>query len=224
MNLFLTSNIGGIKKVDGKKIADLFSNENNFLDELKNSLKDYKKFVLVASNPHGIEQNSFYLELDKEALNMSGLYFDEYVVLDDRNKNKVEETLKDASLIFLCGGDTYVQNMFFNEIDLKKYISNIDASIVGISAGSINSADVVFNSPEKKEDLEHPCILSGLSLTNLNIEPHFELNNTNEIQVNAIMEESYNRVIYGIPDGSYIKNNKFFGRCYKVFEGKIEEA
>lgn len=85
MNLFLTSNIGGIKKEDGKKVATQFSNSNSFVDILKNSIKNNKKFVLVCSNPDSIEQNSQYLELDIKALNMSGITFDEYIVLDNRN-------------------------------------------------------------------------------------------------------------------------------------------
>ena len=62
------------------------------------------------------EQNDKFLEMDIEALKLSGLYFDEYLILDNRNKTKIPEVLKDSSLIFLCGGNTYIQNQFFNEI------------------------------------------------------------------------------------------------------------
>lgn len=49
IDVFLTSDIGGIKKENGEKIAESFSNENKFLDNLKKSIKDNKKFVLVCS-------------------------------------------------------------------------------------------------------------------------------------------------------------------------------
>ena len=137
MVLFLTSNIGGIKKEKEKKTPTKFYSKNQFLLNMKKSLKSNKKFILIASNPFNFEQNDQFLEMDIEASKLSGLSFDEYLILDNRNKTKISEVLKDSSLIFLCGGNTYIQNQFFNEINLKKYIKELDATIVGISAGAI---------------------------------------------------------------------------------------
>ncbi len=223
MVLFLTSNIGGIKKENEIKVPIEFYSKNDFLLNMKKSLKSKKKFVLIASNPFNFEQNDKFLEMDIEALKLSGLYFDKYLILDNRNKSNISEVLNDSSLIFLCGGNTYIQNQFFNEINLKKYLKKLDATIVGISAGSINSANIVFNSPEEDEDLSNPCILEGLSLTKFNVEPHFNINNDNVIQMKSILDESYNRVIYGLPDGSYIKDNRVYGNCYKIYQGSIEK-
>ena len=222
MVLFLTSNIGGIKKENGQKIPVEFYSKNQFLLNMKKSLKNNKKFVLIASNPFNFEQNDKFLEMDIEALKLSNLSFDECLILDNRNKTKVSEVLKDSSLIFLCGGNTYIQNQFFNEIDLKNYIKELDSTIVGISAGAINSADIVFNSPEEDNDLSNPYILVGLGLTEFNIEPHFYIHNDNILQMKSILDESYKRVIYGLPDGSYIVGNKVYGRCYKIYQGNIE--
>lgn len=134
----------------------------------------------------------------------------------------MQGVLKDSSLILLCGGNTYQQNKFFNEIDLKKYLVGIDATVIGISAGSINAADVVYNSPESIEDLNNPYILSGLNLTKINIEPHFDINSDNKIQIESILAESHNRKIYGLPDGSYIKDDTIYGRCYEIYNGEIK--
>ena len=222
MVLFLTSNIGGIKKENGQKIPVEFYSKNQFLLYMKKSVKNNNKFVLIASNPFNFEQNDKFLEMDIEALKLSNLSFDECLILDNRNKTKVSEVLKDSSLIFLCGGNTYIQNQFFNEIDLKNYIKELDSTIVGISAGAINSADIVFNSPEEDNDLSNPYILVGLGLTEFNIEPHFDIHNDNILQMKSILDESYKRVIYGLPDGSYIVGNKVYGRCYKIYQGNIE--
>ena len=222
MVLFLTSNIGGIKKEKEKKIPVEFYSKNQFLLNMKKSLKSNKKFVLIASNPFNFEQNDQFLEMDIEASKLSGLSFDEYLILDNRNKTKISEVLKDSSLIFLCGGNTYIQNQFFNEINLKKYIKELDATIVGISAGAINCAEEVFNSPEEEDDLSNSSILVGLGLTEFNIEPHFDINNDNTIQNKAVLNESYKRVLYGLPDGSYINDNKVFGKCYRIYQGNVE--
>lgn len=180
MVLFLTSNIGGVKKENGNKIPVKFFEENNFLNNLKKYLKNNRKFVLIASDPTKYEQNDLFLNIDKDALLLSGIEFKEYIVLDNRNKDNVKELLANADLIFLCGGNTLIQNTFFNDIELNKYLNNTDSTIVGISAGSINAAKNVFNSPECEEDLIHSPYLNGLNLTNINIEPHFKLDGADD--------------------------------------------
>lgn len=222
MNLFLTSNIGGIKKENGIKSATKFFEENQFLLNLKQSLKNTNKFVLIASNPEDIEKNDNYLKLEIEAFNLSGISFKEYLILDNRTKQNISQILKYSSLIFLSGGDTYTQNQFFNEINLKEHLKGLDCVVVGISAGSINCAKDVFNSPEEEQDLIKPMYFEGLGLTDINIEPHFDIKGENELQRKYIIEESFNRTLYGLPDGSYIKDNIIYGECYKIENGKIE--
>lgn len=222
MRLFLASNIGGIKKENGKKVPVSFFENNNFLKNMKESINDYNKFVIIASDVDNYEQNDYYLKLDMDVLAMSGINFKENVVLDNRNKDDIANVLKNSSLIFLSGGDTLKQNIFFNEINLKEYIKNIDACVVGISAGAINSAKIVFNSPEEEKDLTNPSILEGLGLTTINVEPHFDCDKISKIQMDAILKESNNRVIYGLPDKSYIFNNKVYGKCYRVYKENIE--
>ena len=222
MRLFLASNIGGIKKENGKKIPVKFFEDNKFLKNMKESIKDCNKFVIIASDPDNYELNDNYLKLDTEILALSGLQFKESVVLDNRNKEDIGNILKNSSLIFLSGGNTFRQNMFLNAINLKDYIKETDACIVGISAGAINSAEIVFSSPENEEDLTRSTILKGLDLTTINIEPHFDLDNPNKIQMDSIIKESNNRIIYGLPDKSYIFNNKIYGKCYRIYKGNIE--
>ena len=177
MNLFLTSNIGGVKKENGNKIPIKFFEKNDFLKNLKKNIKKYEKFVLIASDPDNYEKNDLFLQMDIEALQLSGMTFEKYVVLDGRSKENITEVLMNSNLIFLCGGNTLTQNKFFNNIKLKEYLKDIDSVIVGISAGSINSALNVYNSPECVEDLKHSPYLKGLNLTPFNIEPHFVLDN-----------------------------------------------
>ena len=229
MVLFLTSSICSYKNENDVKIPTKLCEQNEFLENLKNNLSNHKKFVLVASNPEDYEKNDMFLKLDIESLKLSGLTFDEYVVLDRRNKDIAFEVLSNSDLIFLSGGDTYTQNKFFNEIGLKRYLENSDSVIVGISAGSINSAADVYNSPESEEDLNNPSHLIGLGLTSINVEPHFVLRDldTKEkvIQRNAILKESFNREIIALTDGAYIieaDGNIFvYGESYKIKNGNI---
>ena len=232
MNLFLASNIGGVKKENGNKIPIKFFEDNEFLKNLKRCIKNNRKFVLVASDSDNYEKNDLFLQMDIEALKLSGLTFEEYLVLDGRGKENITSILKDCDLIFLCGGNTLTQNKFFNSINLKKYLRDIDSVIVGISAGSINSAEDVYNSPESEEELNTSPYLKGLGLTTINIEPHFILENQNgdynkKLQRNAILNESYNRTIIALTDGSYILQTnsecKLYGESYKIKNGIIDK-
>lgn len=230
MILFLASNIGGVKKENGKKYPVRFFEKNSFLNNLKKNLTNTKKFVLVASDPDNYDKNDLFLKMDIEALKLSDLCFDEYLVLDQRNTWDIENVLKDASLIFLSGGNTLLQNKFFNSINLKKYI-NDNSVVIGISAGSINSAKDAYNSPESEEDLNSSPYLHGLELTNINIEPHFSLSNLNDdskkIQMKAILSESNKRILYGLIDGAYIIKTSskcmLYGESYKIQNGIIKK-
>ena len=232
MNLFLASNIGGVKKENGNKIPIKFFENNDFLKNLKETIKNNKKFVLVASDPDNYERNDLFLKMDIEALKLSGLTFEEYFVLDGRAKENITSILKECDLIFLCGGNTLIQNTFFNNIGLKEHLKNIDSVIVGISAGSINAAGNVYNSPESEDDLKNSPYLNGLGLTTINVEPHFMLEDLNNdynknLQRNAILKESYNRAIIALTDGSYIlqtdKEFKLYGESYKIKNGIISK-
>lgn len=229
MKLFLTSNIGGYKKENGEKIPSKFFENNDFLNNLKKHLNDTRKFVLIASDPSDYERNELFLQIDIEALKLSDLKFEEYLLLDGRNKENIVSILKDSDLIFLSGGDTYKQNIFFDDLNLKEYLKNIHAVIVGISAGSINSADNVYNSPECEEDLKCPSCFKGLGLTTINIEPHFVLDDlcddNKKIQREEILKESFNRTIIALTDGAYILKNdtecNLYGESYKIKDGII---
>lgn len=80
---FLTSNIGGYKNIGDIKSSDLFFSDNDFLENLKNGLKSNHKFVLIAIDPLDYKKNDMYLNIDKNSLEISGLVFDEYYVLDN---------------------------------------------------------------------------------------------------------------------------------------------
>lgn len=223
-SLFLTSNIWWIKKVDwNKKIPTSFFEKNNFVVNMKWCVESYEKFILVASDPYNYTQNDMFLDLDMKALEFSWLKFRENYILDYRNKDSVYEILKWWSLIFLSWWDTYQQNLFFNDINLKQYLENLDCCIVWISAGSINSANIVFNSPETLDQAKDPCILSWLGLCDINIEPHFYVKKENPFQINSILSESHNRIIYWLPDWTYILNNVIYGECYKIYKWKIKK-
>lgn len=228
MNLFLASNIGGVKKENGNLTPIEFMNNNGFLDNLINVIKSRRKFVLIASDPLNYKKNDFYLEMDIRALKLSGIEFREYQLIDARNKNNIKEILTDCDLIFLSGGDTFTQNKFFNDINLKRYLVDTDSAIVGISAGAINASDDVYNNSKLEDDLNNSCYLKGLGLTKINILPHFILSDYNKkVNHNMIIKDSFKKELIALTENAYIiqnfKNIVLYGEAYRIKNGLIHK-
>ena len=196
----------------------------DILNMEKETEKFYKVFCKKTQSKNGMWEQRFYT--DGKLAPCWGYQIDEtasvvYGVYEHYKYTKSEKFLKDN--LKMCE----------KAIDfLKKYLKDVDSVIVGISAGSINSAGDVYNSPESDEDLNNSPYLKGLGLTTINIEPHFILENLNDdynkkLQRNAIIKESYNRTIIALTDGAYIlqTNNecKLYGESYKIKNGIIDK-
>lgn len=219
--LFLTSKICEKQELDWKLSLSKLSNENGFLDTLKKQIKTQNTFVMLASDPAAYEKNDQFLQLDRQALSLSGLHFQKYLVLDNRNKDRVKTALDQASLVILAWGNTYEQNQFFSAIDLGKHLKSIDCPIVGISAGAMNCGETVINSSEKSKNPDLPLILKGMEISQYTIVPHFQKKKENQNELRLILEASQDTKIYALEDGSYLLNDTIYGRCDLIYQGKI---
>lgn len=229
----LTSDFKNYEKRDGVKIAHPISNENGIVDQLKEVLKDKKKVVYVASDINSTPESvGGYAKIFFDSMKMVDISFQEYYILEGTNVDKAREYIENADLVFLCGGDTYNQHLLFEKIGLKELLLNYSGIVMGQSAGAINMAEHCYNSPEEMEDSE-PIFFDGLGLTNINVEPHFvydssTFNGEEKYQRNAIVNESYNRPIYGQCNGSHVfidENDSatIYGETYLITNGNIEK-
>ncbi len=230
MKLLFTSNTLHYEKEDGIKIPKELDNTNKIVDCIKEFTKDSKTFLFISASHSDFEKVDSYSNLLFEGLKLSGITFDKYLILDDRTKDKVKNYVNESDVIFLSGGSTYEQNCFFNELGLRDLLKDYDNLIIGQSAGSLNLAKDVYNSPEDGDDSE-PIYLEGLNLSELNIDPHFSLeydiNDKNQVyQREHILKESYKRRIYGLCDGSHILEIdgkiQTSGEIYIIENGIIE--
>ena len=225
----LASQVDTYLKIDNKKVVKEISDKNKLITNIKKYLKQNNAILFIASNKNDFEKIDIYSNLLFESLKLSGIIFKEYNVLDNRTINDAQELVEKSDLIFLSGGDTYIQNEFFKEIKLKELLENYNGIIIGQSAGSINMATDVFNSPEQSENSE-PIYFDCLGLTEINIEPHWKnntllFNKDEQYQRKYIIEESKRRDIYAICDGGYIlineDKNEIYGEVYIVRNGEL---
>lgn len=229
MILFLTSDIGTSKKVNGERIPCEFNNTNNFASRLQKHIKNGKNFVFVASNPTTHEINDYYGKLTFDSFNLSGFNFENLQILDARTQNNAEKLIKNADIVLLAGGHTPTQNKFFQEIELGKLLKAHKPVVIGQSAGSLNMAKNVYCSPEE-DDLNQPKYFEGLGLTDINIEPHFDLEafENNQFLKTLLLEDSKTKPFLAITDGSFVfddgKNAVIYGEAYWFSNGNLKQV
>lgn len=231
MILFLTSDIGASKKVNGVRVVDKLNNTNNFIDNLQKYIKSGNNFVFIASSPNTHDITDAYARLTFESFNMSGFAFNNLLVIDGRTKEKVEEYITSADIVFLAGGNTYNQMKFFEDINLSKLLKKYKPIVIGQSAGALNLAAHVYCSPEDPDDLSAPRYFDGLGLTDINIEPHFKSSphfGEWNILEKMLLEDSNKKPFFAITDGSYIiddgEKRVLYGEGYLFKGGKITKV
>ncbi len=228
MTIILTSDLKHYHKDNNGILSNKIDNNNYLVDNIKDNLKSNKGLLFIPSDISDEEKIKIYFKILVDTLKLSDIIFENNYLLTLNNKEKLEEYINNSSLIFLSGGITYTQHLLFEKLNLRELLEGYNGLIIGQSAGSINLAADVYSSPESIEE-EH-IYFKGLGLTDINIEPHFKLNtdtfdSLQMYQRNHILKESYNRNIYGMPDGSYIliKCNDIYvyGEAYLIKCGKI---
>lgn len=203
---------------------------NGFLDELRRALPHPIRCVMITSAPDDTQMTDRMAWEMREIFEHANLTFDHYEVLDRRTQRHATRMVKEANLIILCGGHVPTQNRFLQEIDLRTKLKRYNGTIISISAGSMNCADVVYASPElegETTDTNYLRYITGLGITPINILPHYQVTEHMMIDGGPLREvinhDSYCRPVYCIPDGTYFKINRLHailhGECYLVKHG-----
>ena len=235
MNLILTSCLDLYSKNEaGERIAHNFGNKNGILDLITKLTPKQKNFVFVASVESNYEAMDKYANITFDSFRLT-FPFDNYIILDGRTKEKAKEIIENADLIFLCGGHVPTQNHFFHNINLREIISNTKALIIGGSAGSMNSADIVYAQPEldgESNDPNYKKYIKGLGLTSISILPHFEQRHDYTLDGKNIFKEislpdSVIRPFIAYADGAFIYDNgttqQMFGKAYLFDNGSYQQ-
>ena len=212
---------------------------NGFADELLKAVPRPCRGLAICSDPDNYERTNLFCGSVREGFEVSGVVFSDYQILDRRNQGQAAELVRNVDLIILMGGHVPTQNRFFAEIQLRELLNSYDGVVVGISAGSMNSADVVYAQPELEGEAVSPDyqrFLPGLNLTKTMILPHYQKNKDDTVDGLRIYEEiacsdSMGRKFYVLPDGSYLYipngREELRGEAWLIEDGamrKISEA
>lgn len=233
MTVFLTSSPTG--PLDKSRLVKGFDTKNKLVENLKMRWKENARCLLIASAPAEAAFTDMMRDHMKDAMQISGLSVSEFDAWDDRTQDFSANVLRSYDVVFLGGGHVPTQNAFFQRIHLRETMKMFKGLVVGISAGTMNSADVVYAQPElegESVDPEYQRFLSGLGLTRINVLPHYQMIKDAVLDGQRVFEDityadSMGRCFYALVDGSYIIScggiEIIYGEAYRISDGKIEK-
>ena len=189
--------------------------------------------LFVASSPDEPETNAFYAAGQRALFESAGIEFEDFNILERASGGRAAEWVRRADLMILSGGHVPTQNSFFQDIGLKALLTGFDGVLIGISAGTMNAAEVVYAQPELEGEAVDPNyrrFLPGLGLTRTMVIPHFDGNMSYRLDglrvwADVTFPDSIGRRFYALPDGSYLYLHdgveELRGASWRIENGRI---
>lgn len=235
MILFITSSPSGCPFEAGPKIPVL-DKRNGFVDNLRAVWPQTPPLGLaIAADPDAHEANDEMCRVFLPAFAAAGVPLAGLVPCDGRNSGQIAELLSRCGFVMLCGGHVPTQNLFFGQLGLRELMQNYGGIVMGVSAGSMNCARLVYASPEEAGEAADPDFkrwLNGLALTETRILPHYQFIRGTEVDGQRVediaLADSRKHPFYALEDGSYILSARgretLYGRAWYFADGKMNMA
>lgn len=158
----------------------------------------------------------------------------ELVPCDARNQEEIGTLLPRSGFVMLCGGHVPTQNHFFAQLGLPGLFHNYHGIVLGVSAGSMNTARLVYAAPEEPGEAADPGYcrwLNGLGLTETRILPHYQFIREHILDGQKVediaLADSKKRHFLALPDGSYLMcsdgHEALYGKAWYFADGTLEE-
>lgn len=231
MIVFLTSSPSGPLNVPNyDKVLD---EKNGFVENMKQFWKEEMKGLIIAATPDSFAGNDEMRDFFENAFRNSGVPVAGFDLWDYRSHDISAEELNQYDVIMLGGGHVPTQNHFFDVIHLREKMKNYNGIVLGVSAGTMNSADVVYAQPElpgESVDPNYVRYLEGLGLTNIMVLPHYQMVKDFMLDDRRLFEDitygdSYGKQFLALEDGSYIRiidgETRLYGRAHRITDGRL---
>lgn len=232
MKLFLTSSPSG--PLDKPNDDRLLDESNGFVAYLRDLWKEDMKGIIISADPDNYDGNDEMCEFFYDCFENSGIPVDYFDCLDHRTFDISYKEMHDYDIIMLAGGHVPTQNAYFMELELKEKLQDYEGIIIGISAGTMNCADIVYAQPElpgESYDPEYERFIEGLGLTSIQVCPHYQMVKDMILDGRRLYEDitypdSIDNYFIALVDGSYIvcdeEETRVFGQAYLIHDGNME--
>ena len=233
MTVFLTSSPTG--PLDNSRPVAGVDRKNGLVKNLRRYWPEKARCLMIAADPEDREFNDGLCGDMVRLLGESGFFCSAMDIWDDRSQDISRETLHSYDVVILGGGHVPTQNDFFHRISLRGKLRGFRGLVLGISAGTMNCADVVYAQPElpgESVDPHYVRFLPGLGLTELNILPHYQMVKDWSLDGKRLYEDitfgdSAGRVFLALPDGSYVLVEEgrvtLWGEAYRIADGELRQ-
>ena len=236
MKLFMTSSpMGAYRSTEAPTFKGL-DPSNGLVDELISYWRENSHCLLISAFPDEYTVNDRMRADIERIFRETGLSIEYMDICDRRNGVEIISQLSQYDMVILGGGHVPTEKAFFDEIGLRNALQNWDGIVMGISAGSMNCADMVYAQPEMPGEAVDPSyqkFIRGLGLTDINVLPHYQAVKDDWVDDLRLMEDitypdSYGRTFYAIVDGSYVlqteDRKEIRGEAYRIADGKIHKV
>ena len=233
MKLFLTSSPIGIYRSEKPLNYKGFNPANGMTEELHKFWKDGSRCLLISAFPDEYALNDRMRSDYEGIVRDTGLSLACMDICDLRNGKEKADTLCSYDFVILGGGHVPTENAFFKSIGLTENFRDFQGIVMGISAGTMNCARIVYAQPELPGEAVDPSyerFITGLGLTEYNILPHYNAVKNDVIDGMRLMEDityadSIGHTFYAITDGSYLfqtgERAEIRGEAFRIRNGEI---
>lgn len=210
---------------------------NGFLEQIRRLVPNPSRCVFVSSHPDEPGFGDHCTVCMAQAFENEGLRFEAFDCLDRRNADQAQKLIDRSDWIILGGGHVPTQNAFLNEINMARMLQGYKGLVMGISAGSMNCARIVYSSPEEKGEAVSPGYkryLRGLGLTEVQILPHYymckdALVDGQKVYEDIAMPDSCEgHRFYVFPDGTYLLGSggreTIYGEFFIIENGVLRKV
>ena len=235
MHLFLTSSPCNDDVPAGVELPCIFNEANGFVVNLCDRVPPDAHLVVVAADPLAFEGNDEMADTFAACFEYHGMHLASVDICDARSEGWAEDLIYGSDVIILGGGHVPTENAFMRRIGLRELLEGYEGVVIGISAGSMNCASIVYAQPElpgEAVDPDYQRYLSGLGLTDINVLPHYQKVKDYMLDDMRLYEDitygdSFDNCFIAIVDGSYVLAEDgasvLFGEGYCIENGEIEQ-
>lgn len=234
MILFQTSSPCDDCVPEGVNLPCIFFERNGFAANLRRSTGDRARLAVISADPDSHDLNDEMTATFAGCFEHCGVALESLRLIDSRTEDQAEAIIRSSDVLLLGGGHVPTQNRFFERIGMKWLLKDFDGVVMGISAGSMNCASIVYAQPEMEGesiDPDYRRFIPGLGLTEVMVLPHYQqvrhyMLDGRRLYEDITYADSHGHRFIAIPDGSYVVTaegrSTLFGEGYSVSEGRIK--
>jgi len=245
MKIIYTSVLGCPKTKDDKLVIEKLDNANGFVEFLKANLKQTKKLMFITNRWNFYTPktqlkdevfndyhytNQEYANAVKDIYSLSGIRFDEIVVIDCNYKGNFKEDLLSSDLVFVQSGHTPRGLKILKDLHFNDYLKNFQGILLLTGTATKLLASKVLSTHHG--NIQEYEIEEGLNLRNYSIRPYFSYNfkmkfdKKFKVKLNLLKDMSKHLDIYAINEKTFMlddnKKVKLFGDCWLIKKGKMK--